>query len=77
MTNERVTLRDVYGATADLEKKMDKRFDEIKEVMEKYGERLTTVEHWKENMMGKITIAVAILSCIFTMGWDYIKSKFR
>ena len=75
MTNGKVTLRDVYGATADLEKKMDKRFDEIKKIVKDYGKRITAVELWRANMMGRVGVAVAILSLIFTMGWDYIKSK--
>ena len=75
MTDGKVTLRDVYGATADLETKMDERFNEMKEILKDYGKRITAVELWRANMMGRLGVAVAILSLIFTMGWDYIKSK--
>jgi len=76
MTNGKVTLRDVYGATAELEKKIDKRFDEMMAILNNYGKRVRTIELWKANLMGRIGVAVAVLSLAFTMGWDYIKSRF-
>jgi len=73
--NGRVTLRDVYSATAALEAKMDKRFDEVMKMMNSYGSRVRAIELWKANFMGRVGIVVAILSIIFTMIGDYIKSK--
>ena len=75
MTNEKVTLRDIYGATTDLEKKIDKRFDGITVILCSYGKRVRVLELWKANMMGRIGVAVAVLSLVFSMGWDYVKSK--
>jgi len=75
MTNGKVTLRDVYGATAALETKMDGRFDEMKKILKDYGKRITAIELWKANITGRIGVAVAILSLLFSMGWDYVKSK--
>ena len=75
MTSGKVTLRDVYGATADLETKMDKRFDEMMKILRGYGKRVRALELWKANMMGRIGVAVAVLSLVFSMGWDYVKSK--
>jgi len=75
MTNERVTLRDVYGATSALEDKMDKRFDQMAAMIRGYGKRVRTIELWRANIMGKVGIIVAIVTIVFSMVCEYIKSK--
>jgi len=75
MTNGKVSLRDVYGATSALEAKMDKRFDQMAAMIRSYGSRVRAIELWKENIMGKVGIIVAIVTIVFSMAWDYVKSK--
>ena len=69
----RVTLRDVYSATAALEAKMDKRFDEMTKILSGYDTRVSTLEIWRANISGKITLAIAIFSLAFTVAWDYLR----
>ena len=79
MANGRVTLRDVYGATAALEAKIDRRFDKMDKslasISKDYGERISTIELWKANLAGKITLATAIFSLVFTLAWDYLRKQ--
>jgi len=48
----------------------------IREFIEAHNERITVIEVWKANLMGKISLAVGILSLAFTCLWGFVKEKF-
>ena len=64
MSNAKVTLHDVYDITNRIEDKLDK--------ME---ERISTLEFWRVELMGKITIVAGIVSLAFTLIWDSIRKR--
>ena len=64
MSDTKITLQDLYTVTNRIEKKLDR--------ME---ERVSALEYWKADIMGKVTMAVAIISFLFTITWDWIKQK--
>jgi len=69
MANSRVTLRDVYEITDRIEQKLDT-------MNRDFNERISALELWKADLMGKVTMLVGLISLAFSMLWDYIKSKF-
>jgi len=64
MANSKVSLRDVYEITNRIEDKLDK--------MES---RVSALEIWKAEMMGKMAIIVGAVTLVFTMAWDYARKK--
>ena len=60
-----VTLHDVFEVTSRIEEKLDK-----------ISTRVSILEIWKADIVGKMTVLVGILSIGVSMTWDYIKSKF-
>ena len=60
----RVTLRDIYH----LNEKIDEKLDRL-------GERVSILEMWRANLMGKVTAIIAVVSLVFTMIWEWFKSK--
>jgi len=69
MANSRVTLRDVYEITDRIEQKLDT-------MSRDFNKRISALELWKADLMGKVTMLVGLVSLAFSMLWDYIKSKF-
>ena len=65
MPNNKVTLHDVFEVTSRIEDKLDKIED-----------RVSTLEMWRANIVGKMTVLIGALSIGVSMAWDYIKSKF-
>jgi hypothetical protein len=61
-----VTNKDLYSAILDIHKKID-------EIVEK---RITPLEIWKAEIMGKITFLMAILAFAFNVVVDWLKAKF-
>jgi hypothetical protein len=60
-----VTLKDVYVITYRIEEKLDG--------MEK---RVSAIEIWKAEIVGKLTIFAALVSMGIGFAWDFVKSKF-
>jgi len=48
----------------------------IREFIESNSIRITSLEMWRSNLMGKITLAVGIFSLAFTCLWQWILKKF-
>lgn len=76
-TNNRVTQKDLYNCLDRMEEKMDKHFGKIETLISDNAKRITTLEYWKANITGKITVAVAFISLVINFAWDYIRSKFE
>jgi len=66
MTNNKITLRDLYALSTSMDKKLDKM-----------GERVSVLEIWKATVQGKITLLAGIFSLGFTIMWEYFKSRFK
>lgn len=66
MANTKVSLHDVLEISSRIESKLDKM-----EV------RITALEVWRGEIMGKITVIVGFVSLAFTMAWDYIRARVK
>ena len=64
MTNGRVTLSDVFEITSRIEEKMDK-----------LGERVSALEVWRGEIIGKLTVVSALVSISFYTAVDWIRKK--
>jgi len=64
MTNDKVTLSDVYQVSNRIEDKLDK-----------LECRVGVLELWRAEMMGKITLIVGIVSLCFTALWDWVRKQ--
>ena len=49
----------------------------IKEFLETNNTRISSLEIWRANIMGKITLAVGIFSLAFTCLWQWIVKKWN
>ena len=87
MTNSEVTLRDILDVQNRVENKIDnfrkeinKKFDgmhiETNERFNDVDKRIDKLEQWKENLSGKITMAIGIISIAFNVAWEFVKEKF-
>ena len=70
MTNSKVTLRDIYTVVNRLEDKVDRKYENI-------DERVNTLESFKDNLLGKITLFAGIISLSFTIIFQWVKEKFK
>ena len=68
MSNERVTLRDVYDAIGDLEAKIDKRYEARFLHIETTVEENTT---FRNQLIGKITVLFAVVGLGINFLWDW------
>ena len=57
-------LKETYAIVSRVEDKLDRL--EI---------RVSTLELWKAELMGRVTIIVGFISLAFTMVWDYLRKK--
>ena len=64
MSNTRVTLDDVYQITNRIENKLDAM-----------GVRVGTLETWKAEMIGRLTVIVSIISVIITLTIESVKKR--
>jgi len=64
MSNNKVTLRDVYS----LSERMDKKLDDM-------SKRVSSLEIWKAGIQAKIALGVGILTIVFYTTADYVKHK--
>lgn len=69
MTNN-ITLRDIYDICDRLEQKMDKRMC----IVEK---KIDTLESFRDNLLGKVAVIVALISLVFPLFVDWIKYQFN
>ena len=60
-----ITLKDVFEVTSRIEDKLDK-----------IEVRVGTIELWKADIMGKLTLVGAFLIVSINIGWDFVRSKF-
>ena len=67
---DKITLRDIYEIVDRLETKMDKRLCLLEN-------RTNTLESFKDNLAGKITLFVGVLSICITIVWDWLKGKLK
>ena len=63
MTN--ITLKEVLDISYRIEEKLD--------CMDK---RVSAIEIWKAEIVGKLTIFAALVSMGIGFAWDFVKSKF-
>ena len=68
MPNNKVTLHDVYEL-------VDERTTQIYTRIDKVEVRVSTLEIWKADIMGKIAIMVAVASVAVTITADWFKKK--
>lgn len=66
MTKDTVTNQQLYQAILDVHKKID-------EVVEK---RITPLELWKSEIMGKIAVVGAVLIFTVNLLFEYVREKF-
>jgi len=66
MTDSRVSLRDVYA----LSEKIDKKLDTI-------DHRVSDLEIWRATIKAKMAIIVSAVSIVFTIFYDWFKTKFE
>ena len=71
MPNSRVTLHDVYELTSNIRE--DIKW--LRECAESNAKRITGLEIWRANIMGKITIVVGVISITFSIIADWFKKK--
>ncbi len=64
MTNDKVSLHDVYEITGRIEEKLDK--------MET---RVSAIEIWKAQFIGQLTIIVGIVNLAIAVSFDWIKKQ--
>jgi hypothetical protein len=64
MANQSVTLKDVYAVVNRVEDKLDK-----------LECRVSVIELWRAEIMGKITLIVGIVSLGFTAIWDWARKQ--
>ena len=57
-------LKDVHEVVGRIEIKLDR-----------VEERVSTLERWRAEIVGKMAILAAVVSVAFTAGWDYIRRK--
>jgi len=65
MANNKVTLKDVYDVTDRIETKLDK-----------LGDRVSTLEIWRANLMGKVAIVGGVVILGFNLVIEYFKVNF-
>lgn len=61
----RITLHDVLEINQRIESKIDEM-----------GKRVSTLELWRAEIMGKLTIAVAFVTLALNASWEYLRTKF-
>lgn len=59
-----VTLKDIYEVA-----------NRIEDRLEKIETRVSLLEIWKAEIMGKMAIVMAFLTISISMAWDFIKKK--
>ncbi|MEK7180523.1 MAG: hypothetical protein AAB706_03530 [Patescibacteria group bacterium] len=64
MTNDKVSLHDVYEITGRIEEKLDKM--EI---------RVSAIEIWKAQFIGQLTIIVGMVNLAIAVSFDWIKKQ--
>jgi hypothetical protein len=67
MTNK-VTLHDVYELVDERTKEIYSRIDRIEA-------RVSVLELWKEGLMAKLSMIVAAITFVATLGLDWVKKK--
>lgn len=65
-------LKEIYF----IGEKLDKFEQKHDEQLETICVRIGSLEIWRANLMGKITLATGIFSLAFTTFWAFIKSRF-
>jgi len=61
---QKITLGDVFEITNRIEEKLDK-----------LGERVSVLELWKAEIVGKLTLIVGIFSVSLTLFVDWIRKR--
>lgn len=79
MTNERVTLRDVYDRFDKFEEKMDRRIEDLRneviQRLEKVEKRTNILEQFNANLTGRLAAAWFIVNIGLMLAIDYIKER--
>ena len=70
--NNSPTLKDIYSITNRTEDKLDSFRREMTADFENNRQRITVLEIWKANLMGKVSLLVAILSLVFASIWSFL-----
>jgi len=66
MANSKVTLRDIYTLSEKIDNKL-----------EKMDTRVSSLEIWKATIMAKLAVALGAVSLVFTIAYDWVRSKFE
>jgi len=73
----KLTMAEFKGAVIHHLESIDNRIGTFDGKLEKACHRITVMEVWKANVIGKLTIVAAVVSLGLTMVWDYIRTKFK
>ncbi len=65
MTNNKVTIKDVYEIVDRVDTKLDK-----------LGERVSALEIWRANILGKLAVVVGIIGLCSNLAIEYFKVNF-
>lgn len=68
--NSYITNKALYDLMKD-------RFDKVDIILKENGKRITVLEVWRANVLGKVTIAVAVVSLVLNFAWDYFRPKLK
>lgn len=71
MTNGKITIQDVFDLTSDIRNDIK----ELRAAYEKTCDRISVLEMWKADLVGKITLIGAIIMFFGSMIIDWIKQK--
>lgn len=79
--SNKISIKDVYEIidhkTEVIQVEIRSMRKDMNEKFEKYGTRITFLEHWKANITGKMAIVFGVSSVIVTSVWTYIWSKIK
>jgi hypothetical protein len=76
MTNNKVTIRDVYDIVDRMETNVDRRLVAIQSSIADNSARITALEVWRANLAGKLAIITGVAVLGFNLIVEYVKEKF-
>ena len=77
MTSSKVTLRDIYNLSERIDDKLDRLDAQIDGKLDKIHERLTSLENWRSNIMGKMAILFAMVSFAVSFALNWLRERIK
>jgi len=80
MTNK-ITYKDLYTAIekteTNLSNQIDKKFEEIRDVVKDNSEDITVLKYWRANITGKLVLIAGVVGFVVSIAKDWVKEKFN